>query len=442
MLKKGEYQWLDKLSAAIDSGRVQEDRLDDMVRRVTRTLIGSGVIDDSPEPGGAIDFAAHAAVSQADAEEGIVLLRNGGLLPLAKTTKKIALIGGHADVGVLTGGGSAQVYSPGGNQVRGLGPSSWPGPHVYAKSSILEALQAEFPGAQITFHDGRDVKAAAALARKSEVAIVVATQWTAENMDFSITLPDEQDALIEAVATANKKSIVVLETGGPVLMPWLARTAAVVEAWYPGTRGGPAIARVLSGAVNPSGRLPATFPKSLAQLPRPTSAGMGLPDKTRFDVKYDEGAAVGYRWFDEKKLEPEFPFGHGLSYTTFAFTQPTASVEVNELVVRFAVENTGKRVGKAVAQVYVSPEAGGWEAPQRLGAYAKAEVEPGSHHEFSLLVEPRLLATYDTNHHAFHIAAGKYTLKVAQSSRDPGQTVTVELPERFLPVGAGVISAR
>ncbi|HYQ16325.1 MAG TPA: glycoside hydrolase family 3 protein, partial [Polyangiaceae bacterium] len=322
---KGEQQFLDKLAAAVTSGKVSQARVDDMVRRVAQALLEKGAIDEPVRPG-KIDFAAHAAVSQADAEEGIVLLKNADILPISPTLKRVAVIGGHADVGVLTGGGSAQVYTPGGNAVRGLGPAHWPGPQVYARSSPLAALRSELPNANVTWTDGADPAAAARAAAAAEVAIVFATQWTAESIDFSISLPDEQDKLIEAVAGANRRTIVVLETGGPVLLPWLDRVAGAVEAWYPGSQGGPAIARILSGAVNPSGHLPASFPRALEQLPRAQPAGDKLPAHQTFDVSYDEGAAVGYRWYDKQKLEPLFAFGHGLSYTRFQQDQLTAQV--------------------------------------------------------------------------------------------------------------------
>ena len=434
--KKGDYQWLDKLAAAISSGKVQPARLDDMVRRIARTLIEKGAIDNPVQPA-PIDFAAHAAVTQADAEDGIVLLKNTGVLPLAADLKRVAVLGGHADAGVLTGGGSAQVYPPGGNAVRGLSPQDWPGPPVYARSSPLAALRAELPKAAITWSDGSDLAAAAAAAKAAEVAIVFVTQWTAEGQDFPLLLPSGQGELVEAVLRANPRTVVVLETGGPVLMPWFDRAAAAVEAWYPGSAGGPAIARVLSGAVNPSGHLPASFPRALEQLPRPRIAGTGLPEAQPFEVRYDEGAAVGYRWYDAKKLEPLLPFGHGLSYTRFAQDELAARVVERELEVSFRVSNTGSRAGKHVAQVYVSPAAGGWEAPKRLGAFAKVELAPGASAERTLRVDPRLLAVYDTERHAWHIAPGDYIVTLAVSARDPGRSVKVRLPERFLPAGAG-----
>jgi beta-glucosidase len=231
--------------------------------------------------------------------------------------------------------------------------------------------------------------------------------------------------------------VVVLETGGPVLLPWAARAAALVEAWYPGSEGGAAIARVLSGAVNPSGCLAASFPRALTQLPRPEIAGADLPKDQHFDVKYDEGAAVGYRWYDQQKLDPLFPFGHGKSYTTFVQSELTARVVAGELEVAFRVQNAGTRAGKHVAQVYVSPRAGGWEAPKRLGAFQKLELSPGATARASLRVDPRLLGIFDVARNAWHITPGDYAVTLANSARDTGASVSVRLAERWLPAGAG-----
>lgn len=428
--RTGQYQWLDKLSAAIGRAEVPRARLDDMVSRIAGSLLRSGAID-MPVESAAIDFAAHAAVTQAVAEEGIVLLKNGGTLPLGASAARIAVIGGHADVGVLSGGGSAQVYAPGGNAVRGLGPAHWPGPEVYARSSPLLELRRELPAAAISWSDGADVAAAARAAAAADVAIVFATQWTAESLDFPLTLPRDQDALIEAVASKNQRTVVVLETGGPVLLPWFERVSAVVEAWYPGSRGGAAIARVLSGAVNPSGRLPLTFPRSLEQLPRAQPAGKGLPDRQAFDVRYDEGARVGYRWYDERKLEPLLPFGFGLGYTRFAARKLSARVSDSVLEASFELQNVGDRAGKWVAELFVSPLAGGWEAPQRLGGFSKMELGPGATAAGAVRVDPRLLAVYDAVRHAWRIAPGEYELRLKSSARDDGVRATVRLPERI-----------
>lgn len=437
--KKKDFEFGDgKLKAAIADGRVPMAVLDDKVRRIARALIASGAIDD-PVGLAPIDFAAHAKVTQAAAEDGIVLLKNdGAVLPLAASAKRIAVIGGHADVGVLTGGGSAQVYAPGGNAVRGLGPDKWPGPQVYAKSSPLDALAKERPDARLSFASGKDRSAAAAAAADADVAIVFVTQWTAESLDFPIGLPDDQDALIEAVAKANPRTIVVLETGGPVLMPWVDRVSGIVEAWYPGSMGGPAIARVLTGAVNPSGHLPATFPRTAEDYPRATIAGKGLPRDQVFDVRFSEGATVGYKWFDKTGRRPLFPFGHGLSYTSFALDRLRASAAGGTIGASFRVRNTGAKAGKQVAQIYVAPVAGGWEAPKRLGGFAKLSLAPGEAKQASVTIDPRLLATWDQARHGWHIAAGSYRVTLATSAIDPGESVTVRLAERRLPAGRGV----
>jgi beta-glucosidase len=195
---------------------------------------------------------------------------------------------------------------------------------------------------------------------------------------------------------------------------------------------------VLSGAVNPSGHLPASFPRALTQLPRAQITGTDLPKDQHFDVNYSEGAAVGYRWYDQQKLEPLFAFGHGKSYTTFAQRDLTARVVGEELEVAFRVENKGKRAGKQVAQIYVSPRAGGWEAPKRLGAFTKMELAAGASSQATLRVDPRLLAVFDVARNAWHVTAGDYTVTLAESARDLGTSVNVRLAERWLPAGEGV----
>ncbi|PIB95645.1 beta-glucosidase [Caulobacter sp. X] len=432
------------LKADLAAGRVSQARIDDMARRVLRALFASGAVDHPvPTPTShdlpAATLAAHAKVTQADAEEAIVLLKNDGdLLPLAKTAKTIAVIGAHADVGVLSGGGSSQVYPAGGRAVKGLEPATWPGPVIYYPSSPLKALQARYPGAKIVYDDGTDPARAAKLAAESELALVFADQWTTESVDVeTLNLPKNQDATIDAVASANKKTVVVLITGGPVVMPWLDKVGAVVEAWYPGTAGGEAIARVLTGEVDASGRLPVTFPKSVADLPRPTLDGVGKPEGEMFDVNYDiEGAAVGYKWYDLKKIEPLFPFGHGLSYSKFAYSNLTASAAGDKVTVSFDVKNIGARAGKDVPQVYVSPKSGGagWEAPKRLAGFKKVALAPGAVQRVTMTVDPRLLASWDDKAHGWSIAAGQYDIALGSSSKTLVATTPVTLAGAKLPV--------
>jgi beta-glucosidase len=404
------------LKEAVLNGWVPQARLDDMARRVLHAMFEHGVVDHpvKPEPE-TIDRKAHAAVSLKDAQEGMVLLKNrGAVLPLDKSVKRIAVIGGHADKGVLAGGGSSLVHPEGGNAVPGLEPKSWPGPVMYYPSPPLKAIQRRLPSATVAFHDGADVAAAARLARDSDVVLVFANQWTSEALDVpNLSLPGQQDELIAAVAAANAKTVVVLQTGGPVTMPWLAKVPAVLEAWYPGTSGGEAIAGVLFGEANPSGHLPVTFPASEAQLPRPVLDGYPEVQDRRFDVDYHEGAAVGYKWFDLKGLKPLFPFGHGLSYTAFELSGLQAAVRDGALHASFTVKNLGRVAGKEVAQVYVAPLGARWEAPRRLAAFHKLEVKPGASARAAVTVDPRLLAMYDPASKTWRVAEGDYKIILA-----------------------------
>jgi beta-glucosidase len=425
------------LAEAVENGHVSEARLTDMATRVVRAMFAKGVVDNPVAQGGTIDFAKDGAVSRATAEEGIVLLKNANhVLPLSKDVKTIAIIGGHADVGVLSGGGSSQVYPVGGMAVKGLEPKVWPGPVVYHPSSPLRSIQALAPNAKIVYDDGTDPARAARVAAQADVALVFATQWIGEANDAaSLALPDNQDQLIDSVAGANARTVVVLETGGPVAMPWVAQTPAVLEAWYPGTSGGEAIARVLFGVVNPSGHLPATFPVSEQQLPRPKLDGDPKQPAQRFTVDYKEGAAVGYKWFDQKGLTPLFPFGHGLSYTTFSYSGLAGQVKDGRVHVRFKVTNTGNVAGKDVPQVYVSPVAAKWEAPKRLAGWDKVALQPGESKEVDVVVEPRILGLFDEKSKTWRIAKGKYKLVLADDAAGTNATsVTVDLPASTLDV--------
>src|SRR5438067_61801 len=295
------------LKAAIASGQVPQARLDQMATRILRSMFAHGVVDDPVPASAPIDFVAHEAVSQLDEEQGAVLLKNdGNLLPLGPGVRSIVVIGGHADKGVLAGSGSSLVYPRGGNAVPGLEPTKWPGPVMYYPSSPLDELRRLMPQARISFVDGSDPAAAAGAARAADVAIVFATQWSGEGFDVKMALDGNQDAVIDAVAQANPRTAVVLETNAGVAMPWAARVPAIIEAWYPGRAGGKAIANVLTGKVNPSGHLPVTFYQSEAQLPRPVRPG-GTSETDTFTLPYTEGAAVGYKWVDAKNLEPLFP---------------------------------------------------------------------------------------------------------------------------------------
>jgi beta-glucosidase len=421
----GDKPWFapPAMKAALQSGAIPQARLDDMVTRILWALFAKGPVDD-PVKVAPIDYAAHALVSQKAAEESLVLLKNdGNLLPLRRV-KSIAVIGGSADKGVLAGAGSSDVTPVGGAVMIGT--------HTYLPSPPLDALRRELPKAKIAFDPGSDPASAAALAARSDVAIVFVTRHNSEGSEASLTMVDNQDALVAAVAKANPKTIVVAETGGAIYMPWVNDVPAILEAFYPGIRGGPAIARILTGKVNPSGHLPISFPASADQLARPAIAGLGEPDGTPAEVLYDEGAAIGYKWYDVKGYKPLFWFGHGLSYTSFALSDLTAQPDGKAIKVSFAIRNTGKRLGKGVAQIYVAPadwRKAGWEAPKRLGGFAKAELKPGQTRRIAVTVDPRLLATYEAANNNWHIKAGDYRLLLGDSADAQMQSATLTLPD-------------
>lgn len=433
------------LKKAVESGEVSMDRLNDMVHRILRTEFDSGIFDDPPQQESP-DVLRGFEVAQKTEERGLVLLKNSGnQLPLnAASIKSIAVIGGHADAGVLSGGGSSQVSPAGGNAVPpppelARNPLAFFIVPTWHRSVPLKGIEAKVPRATVKFDSGSDPASAAALAKSSQIAIVFATQHAAEGSDLKdLSLPDKQDALIEAVAAANPHTIVVLETGGAVLMPWLDKVAGVIEAWYPGIRGSEAIANVLFGDVNPSGKLPITFPKSEADLPHPTHVDPPKPDAAHvvpklagapgligmamgvappFDVNYDEGLKVGYKWYDAEKKPVLFPFGFGLSYTTFSYSglkvTPGDSTEVS-----FTVKNTGKRPGSEVAQVYASlPDSAG-EPPNRLVGWVKVDLAPGESKQLSVPVSRERFQIFEEASDSWKLVPGQYVLHVGASSRD------------------------
>jgi beta-glucosidase len=416
------------LKTAVQSGRVPQARLDDMVRRKLRTLIAVGVLDDPPGAPGSIDVSYGAAVTERIARQSQVLLKNEHTtLPLSRHTRSIAVIGSHADVGVLSGGGSSQVTPPGGPAIpptcnpEGPGGSHCP---VWAPSSPLQAIKAEAPHADVSFADGTDADVAAARARSADVAVVFAHEWRQEGEDRQeLNLPDlgppewpvavDQEALIRKVAAANRNTVVVLENGGPLVMPWIGDVKAVLEAWYPGSRGGPAIADVLFGDVNPSGKLTVTFPRDAADTPVGAA-----PPSTALSLPYSERLLVGYRWYDAKGIKPLFAFGHGLSYTDYRYSRLRTDASRHGVGVSFEVTNTGRRAGSEVAQVYAGLPRDAGEPPQRLVGWARVALRPGERRRVSVDVDPQRLAIWDADGDDWDVVPGRYRVSVGASSRD------------------------
>jgi len=422
------------LKKAVDSGDVPLARLNDMVHRIVRTEFAMGIVDDPPK-GRVVDPFRGADTAQEIAEKSIVLLKNAGnQLPLnAATVKSIALIGSHADTSMLSGGGSAQVDPPGG------GASRFGGPAVWFPTSPLKAIRAKAPKAKVEYNDGTDLAAAAALAKASEVAIVFVNQPTSEGRDLrSLTLPDDQDKLVTAVAAANPHTVVVLETGAAATMPWIGQVSAAIEAWYPGIRGHVALANILFGDVNPTGKLSVTFPKSDEDLPHPQIAGMAPPPPptdtagagrgggrgrmAAFDIDYTEGLEVGYKWFDAEKKEPLFAFGYGLSYTTYAYSGLKAGIDS----VTFTVRNTGKRAGEEIAEVYAGLPASAQEPPKRLVAWDRIPLAPGQSKTVTLPIDPKFLSIFDEQKEGWELLPGEYQFFVGGSSRSTPLTATVK----------------
>jgi beta-glucosidase len=298
----------------------------------------------------------------------------------------------------------------------------------------MKQIQALAPEAQVTYNDGTDPKAAARLAASSDVVIVFAEQWVGEAQDALGTgLPGNQDALIDKISRANHNTVVVLETGGPVTMPWIKKPAAVLQAWYPGTSGGEAIARILFGQVNPSGHLPASILRSDAQLVRKVLDGDRAHEEVRFEVSYPESAAVGYKWLDLHHEHALFAFGYGLSYTDFTYSDLSAQCQQVQCQISFTVTNTGTLAGKAVPQIYVGPQNAAWEAPKRLAGWDKVELEAGQSKAVTLTIDPRLLAMYETKNKSWHVHQGSYNVMLAHSADDRhASSVKVTLPDSVL----------
>jgi beta-glucosidase len=392
-------------------GQVTQATIDEHARRILRTLFAYGFFDRAayPDDTSSIDQQGHAREAQKIAEAGITLLRNqGNVLPLdPKKLKSIALIG--ADAALAKGGGGSSKISP-----------------FFTRLPTESIPQRAGSGVKVTYDDGSDPERAAALAGASDVAVVIAGDYLTEGSDrYCLTLEcptlhGDQDALIEKVAGANKKTVVVLQTGGPVLTPWREKVAGLLEAWYPGQMGGPALASVLFGDVDPGGRLPATFPRSEADLP---TAGdprkyPGVAER----VDYLEGVLVGYRWYDAKKKDPAFPFGFGLSYTSFRYDKLRAkpSKDGKGARITFDVTNTGKRKGIAVPQLYVAipaPAAGEVQAPRQLKGMARLELKPGKRKRVVLKLTERDLSSWNVKANGWKVVPGCYPIAIGRSSR-------------------------
>ncbi|RRA49546.1 glycoside hydrolase family 3 C-terminal domain-containing protein [Acidipila sp. EB88] len=441
-----------KLKAAVTEGSVSTAELDDHVHRVLRSMFAAGIVDDPPQKG-VPDVFAHALVAREIAQQSMVLLRNEAhTLPIdTHEVHTLAVIGRNADRGMISGGGSAQVDPPGGNAIGKIDEkdkkADWQRAVWFPDSplaAIQEHLRSLHESTRVTFNDGSDLAAAAEAARHADVVLVYAYQWQAEGIDLpTLALPDAQDAMIAAVAHANPHTVVVLETGGPVLMQWVHDVAAIVESWYSGSKGADAVADLLFGTVNPGSKLPVTFPLRDQDLPHPALIEpppasqedwtdtdrmsrrllAGLPP---FSVRYDEALKVGYKWYDAEKKPVLFPFGFGLSYTTFAYSNLRVE-EGSEVTATFTIRNTGARAGEEIAELYSTmPETSG-EPPKRLVGWCKLLLQPGEQKTTTVSIPLARFSIWDEAHHGWSVPPGKYALLVGPSSATAALQQTLNL---------------
>jgi beta-glucosidase len=445
----GEIFFGPAMKEAVQSGRVPMAELDEHVRRILRSMFACGVVDDPPLKG-VVDVLGDLEIARKVAEQSIVLLKNEqNQLPLggSQPVTSIAVIGANADVGMLSGGGSAQVDPPGGNAILppGKGQTKW-GEPVWFPTSPLRVIRAKAPQAQVQFDPGTDPSAAAALAKTAAVAIVFASQWESEGMDLdSLSLPKHQDDLIAAVAAANPHTIVVLETGSPVTMPWAGQVSAIVEAWYAGSQGAEALANIIFGDVNPSAKLAITFPKSDADLPHhsivkppPESTTHDEPDAWKkiaaglpaFQTTYDEGLKVGYKWYDAENKQVLFPFGYGLSYSTYTYANlrvTPGETAASKVRLSFTVTNTSNRAGSEIAEVYAALPASAAEPPKRLVGWNKFKLNPTESKDVVVEVDPLYLSIFNVDRNAWQLIPGDYKFMVGGSSQSLPLTQSVSL---------------
>jgi beta-glucosidase len=415
------------LASAVSGGSVSAATLNSLVSPVLTQMFAYGLFDEPPtgSPAQGATSSAHVSDAVQLAEEGTVLLKNsGGVLPLSSADSKIAVIGADASTSPLTvGGGSAGVNSSG-------------------TVTPLQGITAAAPGGvTVSYNDGSSTSSAAALAAASSVAVVFVSNGESEGSDLSgISLSSAANSLISAVAAANSRTIVVLNTGSAVTMPWLSSVTGVLEAWYPGQGDGTAIGSLLFGSSNPSGHLPVTFPASLSQVPASTPAQWPGQNGT---VQYSEGINVGYRWYDSQGLTPLFPFGFGLSYTSFSFS----NLKIGTLpaggaaTVSATVTNTGSRAGADVAQLYVTDPAASGEPPRQLEGFARVNLQPGASQTVQFPLTQRSLQYWNSGSNSWAASTGNYGIAVgdsdahlpltgtlAVSSAQLGQPVTITSP--------------
>lgn len=410
-LPTGKY-FSSALQDAVQKHEVPVNRIDDaLVRRFT-IMIEHGMFDRKPIKPSIFSpstIFAHGAIARRIAEESMVLLKNaGGILPLDPSRLKSVVLIGPDAVRANTGGGGSSYVNP----LYTIRPEDGIYSHMVSQTKLAVL-------------DDSDIDAAAAAAKKAQIAIVMVGDQESEAHDFSLVLPGRQDELIAAVAAANPKTIVVLKTGSAVLMPWIDSVPAVLEAWYPGEEDGNAVADVLFGTTEPGGRLPITFPRSVEDTPaRNPEQYPGRDD----EVHYSEGIAVGYRGYMMDHVTPLFAFGFGLSYTKFSYDDLRVSQsgrgDTLKIDIALDAKNIGSRTGTAVPQVYVGfPHiAEGDEPPLQLKAFQKVSLTPGRSKVVHMVLDRSAFAYWSEKNSSWVVPSGTFRIAVGASSADIRQT--------------------
>ncbi|MEO6407064.1 MAG: glycoside hydrolase family 3 C-terminal domain-containing protein [Ferruginibacter sp.] len=420
----GKFFMGDTVISLVKAGRIPEYLVDEKVRRILYVMFKTGMIESKGGPKGEFNTKAHQETAARVAEEGIVLLKNNNqLLPLKKEAlKSIAVIGYNASRLQAMGGGSSQI-------------------RAFYEITPLAGIQKLAGNAKVHYVPGYEISKgakandamileAAALAAKSDVAIIVGG-WThgynysvwkdnaydAEDYDKpDMKMPFGQDQLIQAVLKANPKTIIVLMGGGAIDMSqWIDHAPAVVQSWYAGMEGGNALAKILFGEINPSGKLPMTFPKHLEDHP---SHKLGQYPGDSVNVHYLDDIYVGYRYYDTYKVEPQFAFGHGLSYSSFEYSNPKLTANGAGATVSFTIKNTGKYAGAEVAQVYVKESKSLLPRPEKeLKGFEKVFLQPGESKTISVSLDENAFQYYNDIESKWVKEGGEYQVLVGSSSR-------------------------
>lgn len=430
-------KWGAKLKTAVQDGSVSAARMDDMIKRIVTPMFRLGLFEHPPVSGKAAASAVATTeqsldVAQQIAEEGSVLLKNAdNILPLKPTAKRIAVIGLPA----ATLGSKLSSQGFGSNHVPIFGLH----PDVTAPLTAMRERGA-LNGTNVSYDTGAVPLLSSLVAKNADAAIVFVGNAEIEGEDRPdlkprqaycnpflellqglvsrcVGIPGDQDALVSAVVKANPNTIVVLQNGGPLAMPWLSSVKGVVENWYPGQVDGDAITSLLFGDANFSGKLPITFPKKVGDGPLRTpeqfpgvKGADGISRST-----YSEKLLIGYRWYQAKDIEPLFPFGYGQSYTTFSFSDLTVTPSADGATVNVRVTNTGARAGAEVAQVYVEFPAAAGEPPLQLKGFDKVSLQPGQSETVAIHLDDQAFSVWNDG---WSIKPGCYGVHVGSSSAD------------------------